>query len=114
VFARHGFDGGRVEQIAKAARSYDRMIYYYFGSKEALFIAVIEDTYRRFNEAEQGWTLDTCAAAGRAARHDPLHLAVLPEATPSSSRCSTPRTCCAASTSPAARMPASTRRRRWP
>jgi AcrR family transcriptional regulator len=59
VFARHGFAGGRVEQISKAAKSYDRMIYYYFGSKEGLFIAVIEDTYRRFNEAEQGLALDT-------------------------------------------------------
>ncbi|MGI9025890.1 MAG: TetR/AcrR family transcriptional regulator, partial [Burkholderiaceae bacterium] len=36
VFARHGYDGGRVEQISKAAKSYDRMIYYYFGSKEGL------------------------------------------------------------------------------
>lgn len=52
VFAKHGFAGGRVEQISKAAKSHDRMIYYYFGSKEQLFIAVIEDTYRRFNEAE--------------------------------------------------------------
>lgn len=59
VFARHGFAGGRIEQISKAAKSYDRMIYYYFGSKEGLFIAVIEDTYRRFNEAEQGLLLDT-------------------------------------------------------
>ena len=58
VFARHGFAGGRVEQISKAAKSYDRMIYYYFGSKEGLFIAVIEDTYRRFNEAEQALVLD--------------------------------------------------------
>ena len=59
VFARHGFAGGRIEQISKAAKSYDRMIYYYFGSKEGLFIAVIEDTYRRFNEAEQALALDT-------------------------------------------------------
>lgn len=59
VFARHGFDGGRIEQISKAAKSYDRMIYYYFGSKEGLFIAVIEDAYRRFNEAEQALALDT-------------------------------------------------------
>ena len=59
VFARHGFAGGRIEQISKAAKSYDRMIYYYFGSKEGLFIAVIEDTYRRFNDAEQALALDT-------------------------------------------------------
>lgn len=52
VFAKHGFAGGRIEQISKAAKSHDRMIYYYFGSKEELFIAVIEETYRRFNEAE--------------------------------------------------------------
>ena len=35
------------------------MIYYYFGSKEALFIAVLEDTYRRFNDAESALALDT-------------------------------------------------------
>lgn len=58
VFAQHGFAGGRIEQISAAAQSYDRMIYYYFGSKEGLFIAVIEDTYRRFNAAEQALALD--------------------------------------------------------
>lgn len=52
IFAKHGFAGGRIDQISKAAKSHDRMIYYYFGSKEQLFIAVIEETYRRFNEAE--------------------------------------------------------------
>lgn len=52
VFAKHGFSGGRVEQISKAAKSFDRMIYYYFGNKEGLFIAVLEEMYRRFNEAE--------------------------------------------------------------
>src|SRR5436190_17409991 len=58
VFAKHGYDGGRVEQISKAAKSYDRMIYYYFGSKEGLFIAVLEQMYARFNEAESGVSLD--------------------------------------------------------
>jgi AcrR family transcriptional regulator len=58
VFAKHGLAGGRVEQISKAAKSYDRMIYYYFGSKEGLFIAVLEEMYRRFNEAESGLELD--------------------------------------------------------
>lgn len=52
IFAKHGYTGGRVEQISKAAKSYDRMIYYYFGSKEALFIAVLEEAYRRMNDAE--------------------------------------------------------------
>ncbi len=58
VFAKHGYDGGRIEAISKTARSYDRMIYYYFGSKEGLFIAVLEDTYRRFNEAESALVID--------------------------------------------------------
>jgi TetR/AcrR family transcriptional regulator, upper aerobic nicotinate degradation pathway regulator len=61
VFAKHGFAGGRVEQISKAAKSYDRMIYYYFGSKEGLFIAVLEEMYRRFNEAESKLVLDAAA-----------------------------------------------------
>src|SRR6476620_2534622 len=52
IFAKHGYSGGRIDEISKAARSYDRMIYYYFGSKEGLFIAVLEDMYRRFNDAE--------------------------------------------------------------
>ena len=52
VFAKSGFAGGRVEKISKAAKSYDRMIYYYFGSKEGLFIAALEEIYRRFCEAE--------------------------------------------------------------
>jgi AcrR family transcriptional regulator len=59
VFARHGFAGGRIEQISKAARSHDRMIYYYFGSKEGLYIAVLEEMYRRFNDAESKLVLDT-------------------------------------------------------
>jgi AcrR family transcriptional regulator len=58
VFAKHGYAGGSVEKISKAAKSYDRMIYYYFGSKEALFIAVLEQMYRRFNEAESQIALD--------------------------------------------------------
>ena len=57
-FAKHGFAGGRVDQISKAAQSHDRMIYYYFGSKEGLFVAVLEEMYRRFNEAESKLTLD--------------------------------------------------------
>ncbi len=58
VFAKHGYDGGSVEKISKLAKSYDRMIYYYFGSKEGLFIAVIEEIYRRFNDAESALDLD--------------------------------------------------------
>ena len=59
VFAKYGFDGGSVEKISSAAKSVDRMLYYYFGNKEGLFIAVIEDMYRQMNEAEAELDLDT-------------------------------------------------------
>jgi AcrR family transcriptional regulator len=52
VFAKSGFAGGRVEQISKAANCTDRMIYYYFGSKERLFIAVLEAIYQELGDAE--------------------------------------------------------------
>ena len=58
VFAKHGYDGGSVEKISRMAKSYDRMIYYYFGSKEGLYIEVIEETYRRMNDAEAELELD--------------------------------------------------------
>ena len=58
VFAKNGFDGGSIEQISKAAKSHDRMIYYYFDSKSGLFLAVIEEIYRRFNDAEAALELD--------------------------------------------------------
>jgi len=59
VFAKYGFDGGSVEKISSAAKSVDRMLYYYFGNKEGLFIAVIEDMYRQMNEAEAELDLNT-------------------------------------------------------
>lgn len=58
VFAKYGYDGGSVEKISQLAKSYDRMIYYYFGSKEGLYIEVLEETYRRMNEAESKLRLD--------------------------------------------------------
>lgn len=52
VFAQYGFDGGSVEKISTRAHSHDRMIYYYFKNKEGLFIAALEEIYRRYTEAE--------------------------------------------------------------
>jgi TetR/AcrR family transcriptional regulator, upper aerobic nicotinate degradation pathway regulator len=59
VFARYGYDGGSIEKISKSAKSVDRMIYYYFGSKEGLLIEVLENAYRRMNDAELKLKLDT-------------------------------------------------------
>jgi TetR/AcrR family transcriptional regulator, upper aerobic nicotinate degradation pathway regulator len=52
IFAKNGFAGARVEKISKAARSTDRMIYYYFGSKEGLFVAALETIYKELGDAE--------------------------------------------------------------
>lgn len=46
-FARKGYDGARVDAIARRCRLAKNMIYYYFGSKEGLFIAVLERTYEQ-------------------------------------------------------------------
>lgn len=59
IFAAHGLHGGSVSRIAKRAQSHDRMIYYYFGNKEGLFIAALEEIYRRYNEAEAAISLNT-------------------------------------------------------
>lgn len=58
VFAERGLGGGRINLISRAARSNDRMIYYYFGSKERLFVEVLEKVYRDMWEAESALALD--------------------------------------------------------
>ena len=40
-FSAHGFAGARVDTIARRARGNKRMLYHYFGNKEALFTAVL-------------------------------------------------------------------------
>jgi AcrR family transcriptional regulator len=52
-FARAGYDGARVDEIAAQTRTTKRMIYYYFGGKEQLFTAVLERAYGVIREAEQ-------------------------------------------------------------
>jgi AcrR family transcriptional regulator len=51
-FAELGFAGARVDAIARATRTSKRMIYYYFESKEGLYLAVLEDAYRRMRQLE--------------------------------------------------------------
>lgn len=57
-FARNGFGGARGERIARRARSSERMVYYYFGSKEGLFREVLESAYDALGVAEQALVLD--------------------------------------------------------
>ncbi|MFP6559798.1 TetR family transcriptional regulator [Paraburkholderia sp. B3] len=60
-FANGGLFGARVDQIARRAETNERMLYYYFGSKEQLFTAVLEHAFCALNEAEG--TLDLAGLA---------------------------------------------------
>jgi AcrR family transcriptional regulator len=57
-FADKGLAGARIDEIAAATRTSKRMIYYYFGSKEGLYIAVLEEAYRQMRAIERGLQLD--------------------------------------------------------
>jgi AcrR family transcriptional regulator len=60
-FAEKGLSGARIDAIAEAMRTSKRMIYYYFGSKEALYLAVLEESYRRIRAIESEAHLDDLA-----------------------------------------------------
>jgi AcrR family transcriptional regulator len=51
-FGDKGLAGARIDEIAELTRTSKRMIYYYFGSKEGLYLAVLEDSYRRVRDVE--------------------------------------------------------------
>jgi AcrR family transcriptional regulator len=52
-FAEHGLSGARVDAIAARIQTTKRMIYYYFGSKEGLYLAVLEQVYSDIRSVEQ-------------------------------------------------------------
>jgi AcrR family transcriptional regulator len=60
-FARHGLGGARIERIATAARTNKRMLYYYFGNKEGLFLAALEAAYDDIRAAERKLNLEALA-----------------------------------------------------
>ncbi len=60
-FSEKGLAGARIDDIAEAMRTSKRMIYYYFGSKEGLYIRVLEEAYRRMRDIESGLHLDDLA-----------------------------------------------------
>ncbi len=57
-FSRFGLGGARVDRIAVRSGANKRMLYYYFGSKENLFLAVLEDSYARIRSAEKALDLE--------------------------------------------------------
>nr|WP_018387582.1 TetR family transcriptional regulator [Ancylobacter sp. FA202] len=60
-FARLGLAGARVDAIALRAKANKRMIYHYFGSKEGLYVAILDDAYGAIRAAEQQLKLDDLA-----------------------------------------------------
>jgi AcrR family transcriptional regulator len=52
-FAEHGLGGARMDRIAERAGVNKRLIYYYFESKESLFLAVLERAYEGIRSEEQ-------------------------------------------------------------
>ena len=56
-FTAKGLAGARIDTIAKRAAANKRMIYHYFGDKEGLYLAVLEQTYAAIRTAEVGLKL---------------------------------------------------------
>jgi AcrR family transcriptional regulator len=81
-FAAQGFAGARVDEIADRTRRTKRMIYYYFGSKEQLYIAVLERAYAAIRSLEREVDvehLDPAAAIRRLAEVTFDHHSAHPE-----------------------------------
>jgi AcrR family transcriptional regulator len=57
-FSRYGLGGARVDRIAERARANKRMLYYYFGDKDGLFLAALEDRYAHIRSAERSLQLE--------------------------------------------------------
>ena len=71
-FSRQGYSGARVDAIAARTRTSKRMIYYYFGGKEALYVRVLEEAYRKIRTVEARLNLeglDPVAALRRLTGH---------------------------------------------
>ncbi|GJD48047.1 HTH-type transcriptional repressor NicS [Methylobacterium crusticola] len=62
-FSAFGLSGARVDAIAERTRTSKRMIYYYFGSKEGLYLAVLEQAYADIRSVEADLALGNLAPA---------------------------------------------------
>ncbi|WP_421725546.1 TetR family transcriptional regulator [Bauldia sp.] len=57
-FCDYGLDGARVDRIAERAAANKRLLYHYFGNKEALYSAVLLEAYREIRAGEQKLALE--------------------------------------------------------
>jgi AcrR family transcriptional regulator len=60
-FSDFGLAGARVDAIAERTKTSKRMIYYYFGSKEDLYLAVLERAYASIRHVEDALSLGQLA-----------------------------------------------------
>ncbi|HTB86482.1 MAG TPA: TetR/AcrR family transcriptional regulator [Steroidobacteraceae bacterium] len=60
-FSKKGLSGSRVDEIAERTHTVKRMIYYYFGSKDGLYRAVLERAYEDIRSLEVSLDLDAMA-----------------------------------------------------
>lgn len=51
-FSEHGLSGARIQDIADRTKTSKRMIFYYFGDKESLYRAVLEQAYAEVRQGE--------------------------------------------------------------
>lgn len=54
-FSTKGYDGARVDEIVRRSKVSKNLVYHYFGSKEKLFIAVLESAYRNMHQHQSEW-----------------------------------------------------------
>ena len=57
-FAQNGLSGARIDEIAAKTHSSKRMIYYYFGDKEGLYVKVLEEAYSAMRATEAALDLE--------------------------------------------------------
>lgn len=57
-FTHRGFEGARIDAIAKRAKTNKRMLYHYFGNKEGLYKHVLVEAYREIRQGERELELD--------------------------------------------------------
>src|SRR5262245_32396982 len=62
AFSERGLEGGRVDDIAQRAGVNKQLVYHYFGSKDGLYTAVLEQVYREIRDQESALELDTLPA----------------------------------------------------
>jgi AcrR family transcriptional regulator len=56
-FAKHGFSGARIDRIAEQAKANAHLLYRYFGNKEEIYLAVLNDAYLTVRGREQALQL---------------------------------------------------------